>query len=102
MCCRTAVFCRLDPPLWRSHGEVAARSVDGGARTRRRRPSTTRLRRAVPLPTASPQGGSFGVERQHRNLVKRHRHMMRSEEHTHELQSLMHISYAVFCLNKKK
>src|SRR3546814_8092021 len=26
----------------------------------------------------------------------------RSEEHTSELQSLMRISYAVFCLNKKK
>src|SRR3546814_5804100 len=25
----------------------------------------------------------------------------RSEEHTSELQSLMHISYAVFCLKKK-
>src|SRR3546814_9415299 len=29
-----------------------------------------------------------------------HRH--RSEEHTSELQSLMRISYAVFCLKKKK
>src|SRR3546814_4370337 len=28
--------------------------------------------------------------------------MMRSEEHTSELQSLMRISYAVFCLKKKK
>src|SRR3546814_5938683 len=28
--------------------------------------------------------------------------MVRSEEHTSELQSLMRISYAVFCLNKKK
>src|SRR3546814_5027373 len=28
--------------------------------------------------------------------------MLRSEEHTSELQSLMRISYAVFCLNKKK
>src|SRR3546814_8473399 len=27
---------------------------------------------------------------------------MRSEEHTSELQSLMRISYAVFCLNKNK
>src|SRR3546814_1632582 len=27
---------------------------------------------------------------------------MRSEEHTSELQSLMRISYAVFCLTKKK
>src|SRR3546814_3532188 len=28
-------------------------------------------------------------------------HGLRSEEHTSELQSLMRISYAVFCLNKK-
>src|SRR3546814_3707451 len=28
--------------------------------------------------------------------------MTRSEEHTSELQSLMRISYAVFCLKKKK
>src|SRR3546814_6873778 len=30
------------------------------------------------------------------------RHEQRSEEHTSELQSLMRISYAVFCLKKKK
>src|SRR3546814_12558770 len=29
-------------------------------------------------------------------------HGFRSEEHTSELQSLMRISYAVFCLKKKK
>src|SRR3546814_4105044 len=29
-------------------------------------------------------------------------HTHRSEEHTSELQSLMRISYAVFCLKKKK
>src|SRR3546814_10303447 len=29
-------------------------------------------------------------------------HIDRSEEHTSELQSLMRISYAVFCLKKKK
>src|SRR3546814_8983625 len=29
-------------------------------------------------------------------------HILRSEEHTSELQSLMRISYAVFCLKKKK
>src|SRR3546814_3029778 len=29
-------------------------------------------------------------------------HSVRSEEHTSELQSLMRISYAVFCLKKKK
>src|SRR3546814_7777735 len=31
----------------------------------------------------------------------RRAHVMRSEEHTSELQSLMRISYAVFCLKKK-
>src|SRR3546814_1526015 len=37
-------------------------------------------------------------------LVVRHHRMVavdRSEEHTSELQSLMRISYAVFCLKKK-
>src|SRR3546814_1424920 len=34
--------------------------------------------------------------------VKRQTAMLRSEEHTSELQSLMRISYAVFCLKKKK
>src|SRR3546814_4531983 len=32
----------------------------------------------------------------------RQRETVRSEEHTSELQSLMRISYAVFCLKKKK
>src|SRR3546814_897314 len=32
----------------------------------------------------------------------RRSHVERSEEHTSELQSLMRISYAVFCLKKKK
>src|SRR3546814_3143047 len=32
----------------------------------------------------------------------RKRERLRSEEHTSELQSLMRISYAVFCLKKKK
>src|SRR3546814_3565105 len=31
-----------------------------------------------------------------------YRYVDRSEEHTSELQSLMRISYAVFCLKKKK
>src|SRR3546814_5894869 len=35
-------------------------------------------------------------------LPDRHRALGRSEEHTSELQSLMRISYAVFCLKKKK
>src|SRR3546814_8729683 len=34
--------------------------------------------------------------------LRRGRRPRRSEEHTSELQSLMRISYAVFCLKKKK
>src|SRR3546814_10634783 len=37
-----------------------------------------------------------------RTLQRRQQTMLRSEEHTSELQSLMRISYAVFCLKKKK
>src|SRR3546814_10719620 len=53
-------------------------------------------------------GGAPGVECLHRfhDHVERHvgvlRPAKRSEEHTSELQSLMRISYAVFCLKKKK
>src|SRR3546814_6818733 len=36
-----------------------------------------------------------------RTSAHRHRWRARSEEHTSELQSLMRISYAVFCLKKK-
>src|SRR3546814_8510325 len=38
----------------------------------------------------------------HRAVVTKMRESDRSEEHTSELQSLMRISYAVFCLKKKK
>src|SRR3546814_3804667 len=38
----------------------------------------------------------------HRREDSVHTVLSRSEEHTSELQSLMRISYAVFCLKKKK
>src|SRR3546814_6183919 len=38
----------------------------------------------------------------HRAQLEAARQMGRSEEHTSELQSLMRISYAVFCLKKKQ
>src|SRR3546814_1915066 len=41
----------------------------------------------------------FGVQKADVMPVAREK---RSEEHTSELQSLMRISYAVFCLKKKK
>src|SRR3546814_1309193 len=45
------------------------------------------------------------LRRENRYLGRSHgraAHQNRSEEHTSELQSLMRISYAVFCLKKKK
>src|SRR3546814_5550728 len=55
-----------------------------------------------------PSGPRRGADRAHaaaacRTWQARSRtHRGRSEEHTSELQSLMRISYAVFCLKKKK
>src|SRR3546814_3375108 len=48
---------------------------------------------------AQPKGNAA----HYRSVVTWHAlRMVRSEEHTSELQSLMRISYAVFCLKKKK
>src|SRR3546814_9617247 len=54
----------------------------------RRRPAV--LLRLLPQRRGDPGAGAGGQE------------AARSEEHTSELQSLMRISYAVFCLKKKK
>src|SRR3546814_2559773 len=45
-------------------------------------------------PRGPALGGGVSTKRRDPNLL-------RSEEHTSELQSLMRISYAVFCLKKK-
>src|SRR3546814_8230250 len=42
-----------------------------------------------------------GRQGRHLHLVAWYKQSARSEEHTPELQSLMRISYAVFCLKKK-
>src|SRR3546814_3245761 len=68
---------------------------------------TTRLAVA----RADPALGRSNVRRTHEDCLCCVAHAMqsrrndapaRSEEHTSELQSLMRISYAVFCLKKKK
>src|SRR3546814_4245058 len=48
--------------------------------------------------SAAGRGGGAELHR----AAFRHRRRGGSEEHTSELQSLMRISYAVFCLKKKK
>src|SRR3546814_1294385 len=52
-------------------------------------------------PTRGRVTSNFGMRRHPILGYKRMHSGMRSEEHTSELQSLMRISYAVFCLKKK-
>src|SRR3546814_4846080 len=91
------------------------RRPPGSTRTDTRFPYTTlfrsgrRARRSAPLDGSEfPQPGArqprrADIERR-QALVRARRadaaHLQRSEEHTSELQSLMRISYAVFCLKK--
>src|SRR3546814_7392434 len=57
----------------------------------------------VPRPTQKAAGTKAGGIPSRPEPVSGDRvDLVRSEEHTSELQSLMRISYAVFCLNKKK
>src|SRR3546814_6248667 len=56
---------------------------------------------ALPGAQAAAAGATGGQRDDHRSVVCAAR-TRRSEEHTSELQSLMRISYAVFCLKKKK
>src|SRR3546814_2702505 len=51
----------------------------------------------VPTSLAQEVGEALGAQAGEQRLSA-----LRSEEHTSELQSLMRISYAVFCLKKKK
>src|SRR3546814_10213398 len=76
-------------------------------RARRRRARTARLPPPAPgeRPRRLPARGTRALsgdeggrgDRLHGRAAR-----ARSEEHTSELQSLMRISYAVFCLKKKK
>src|SRR3546814_5171423 len=52
--------------------------------------------------TCTRTGSFFRGKRWERETRSLTMPMRRSEEHTSELQSLMRISYAVFCLKKKK
>src|SRR3546814_10249636 len=55
------------------------------------------LRRVRPRCAGAPAAVEHRMQFQRRAAD-----LLRSEEHTSELQSLMRISYAVFCLKKKK
>src|SRR3546814_1293134 len=69
-----------------------ARRADEGARAQLSVPSLSRGQALLPLRRRRAVSGS---------AAKHGRRPSRSEEHTSELQSLMRISYADFCLKKK-
>src|SRR3546814_9192452 len=48
------------------------------------------------------EAGTMHAQAFFQRVIDQRRILFRSEEHTSELQSLMRISYAVFCLKKKK
>src|SRR3546814_3991917 len=87
-CLRLQVRIRLQSPQT-THRGAHPRSHTGDLQTGAGQPSRHRFAALV----ASPRGTLRARERPRR--------MRRSEEHTSELQSLMRISYAVFCLKKK-
>src|SRR3546814_1943547 len=61
------------------------------------------IRRPFFRPLVRPASSDGRASRLASSSMNNHqRRWVRSEEHTSELQSLMRISYAVFCLKKKK
>src|SRR3546814_9226692 len=58
---------------------------------------------AIPIDGAIPQPDALADDIANTSTLQalRYTGLSRSEEHTSELQSLMRISYAVFCLKKK-
>src|SRR3546814_8671367 len=65
-----------------------------------RRRSVDRTRSAI-VTAPAPVGPTERVRSATTSLAAHCNSRVRSEEHTSELQSLMRISYAVFCLKKK-
>src|SRR3546814_10853590 len=92
------VTARFSPrrPVWEFCGSFQATSPREGARRWMPCPSVTQLRNVAMLLEPFDTRGSDRVRTQCGRSGRR------SEEHTSELQSLMRISYAVFCLKKKK
>src|SRR3546814_8399740 len=89
------------PPTWRR----SSRSIAASARRNRKtsRPNDSCRSRLAHPREQQTTGHEKRQQRQDRQaLIVDQQRGLRSEEHTSELQSLMRISYAVFCLKKKK
>src|SRR3546814_4098036 len=85
-------FCAFDAV------EVRERGVGSMARGAR----SARARLAMGRSSLDREAGRKGACAPGHTRARRGEISERSEEHTSELQSLMRISYAVFCLKKKK
>src|SRR3546814_4139829 len=88
-------------------GGLLPRRLDVGKQAAERRigGQTARARRdknPVHESTAAFGGARRLQPQYHAGLEREVSALRRSEEHTSELQSLMRISYAVFCLKKKR
>src|SRR3546814_8466418 len=79
----------------RERAGCPTRTEDEACRAGRRWTSSPTLWRRPSFPESSRRGPGW-TNNISLNAIQR------SEEHTSELQSLMRISYAVFCLKKKK
>src|SRR3546814_10524517 len=80
------------------------RTVGSGRPTRHQLPISNDVRELTgsSFHSGPASGSTPGLRGDHLRCVREHRkHTPRSEEHTSELQSLMRISYAVFCLKKQ-
>src|SRR3546814_6806585 len=87
--------------LFRSHPHVQVHA--GKQRQRRQHQRQGHAHEAHGKREVEDPQRQHGEEVKHRAPGARvEEHVLRSEEHTSELQSLMRISYAVFCLTKKK
>src|SRR3546814_6837053 len=76
--------------------------LTGLARVGRERPGRLDDGEPLDLPQPGDRGHEGSEPGDEREGAEAGRPRGRSEEHTSELQSLMRISYAVFCLKKKK
>src|SRR3546814_8416519 len=75
---------------------ISTISTPGRGRSRWERPAMTRRDNRASATPLLDWGEQLRATKHKRRILGR------SEEHTSELQSLMRISYAVFCLKKKK
>src|SRR3546814_3066177 len=85
---------------WPSHGRSTGHTACGSLGEIVGRKTALPVTEVTTVPAITPD--HIYVIAPGRTMTVRDGALRRSEEHTSELQSLMRISYAVFCLKKKR